>query len=524
MRTLWQVFQQQTERATDGELLRAFVQHKSEAAFTQLVQRHGGLVQGVCQRTLGHTQDAEDAFQATFLVLAQKASTLHGHSSLGPWLFGVARRVALKARSRRPQLSLLDDNTPLPEEAPDVSQEDWAELRPILDAEIDKLPALYRQALILCQMSGLTKAEAARELGCPEGTISSRLMRARELLKHRLTRRGVALAVIPFVDAMLAPTLVSANLIQNTVTLSMNAALGLSATTAAAPILSLAQGVKHAMYITKMKLIALAATVSLGLVAGTGLVTEGWGQDKTKKASGPTPIVAASKTESKEPRSESRAEQKLTSAAAINGVLNENSNAFSELTGGEQALEEHLQYVESKLGLVTIIDNAAFRNQYPDFNSNEFRQQKLQLPRMTNQSNSTILHTLLDEAKVGTNSTPSTFMIRRGTLVIVPRDFVVNAANQLMTALDTANQEIPLTEALERLSSDTGVSIIVDSRMQDMASSTKVRMNFRNLKLINAVRMLVATAELSVINIDGALYVSSPENCQKMETEITKGQ
>lgn len=522
MRTLWQVFQQQTQRCSDAELLRDFVLHKSEAAFTQLVQRHGGLVQGVCLRTLGHTQDAEDAFQATFLVLAQKAGQLHTGTGLGPWLYGVARRVALKARNRRPRAHLLVDDQQLPcEEASDVSREEWADLGPILDAEIEKLPTLYRQALILCHMSGLTKAEAAREVGCPEGTISSRLMRARQLLKHRLTRRGISLATIPVLDALLAPSLVSANLIQSTVSLGMNTVLGITSTTAAAvPVLSLAQGVNQAMYLTKLKMIALAATLSVGLVAGTGIVTEGWGQEKGKKVTGPAPIAARSFETNPEIAPHSR----LNSIEDVNNVLNQTHASLAVMTGNSMPLEEYLQLVENKLGLVSIIDGAAFRDIFSEFDQKEFRQQKLDLPRMNNQSTSTILHSLLDGVRIKEQAIPATFMIRQGTLVIVPKDYVHNAALKLQVALDTNKKDMTLAEALNKLSHDTGVSIIVDNRMQDMAQSTKINTSFRNLKLINAVRLLVSNAELSVIMIDGALYVSSPENCQKMELEIDRQQ
>jgi RNA polymerase sigma factor (sigma-70 family) len=182
--------------ADDADLLARFATTRDAAAFAELVRRHGGLVLGVCRRVTGHAQDAEDAFQATFLVLAQRAASLRHPALLGCWLYGVAYRVAWRAkrsarrrRAREVTVSVLPD---VPDRPPTQVS---AELGPILDEELAALPAHYRDALVLCDLRGTPRQEAAAALGIPEGTLSSRLANGRKRLAARLARRGVALSV-----------------------------------------------------------------------------------------------------------------------------------------------------------------------------------------------------------------------------------------------------------------------------------------------------------------------------------------
>ncbi|AMV27048.1 ECF RNA polymerase sigma factor SigE [Gemmata sp. SH-PL17] len=182
--------------APDVELLTQFVLTKSAVAFEELVRRHGALVLGVCRRVTRNPQDAEDAFQATFLVLAQKAVTLRSDVRLWSWLYGVAFRVSWRARRaalRRRVREVLVSKLPEPH-APRPSPE-RPELGPILDEELAALPECYREAIILCDLRGASREEAATALGVPEGTLSSRLANGRKKLAARLTKRGIALSV-----------------------------------------------------------------------------------------------------------------------------------------------------------------------------------------------------------------------------------------------------------------------------------------------------------------------------------------
>jgi RNA polymerase sigma factor (sigma-70 family) len=183
-------------KASDGELLERFVVQRDEEAFANLVHRYGSLVLGVCQRVLGDTHQAEDAFQATFLVLVRRAGSLDGRGPLGNWLYAVAYRTATKARMtaarRRARERQAMDSTSEPYTVDDKA---WDDMRPILDEELSRLPGKYRAPLVLCYLEGKTQQQAAQELGWPSGSMSRRMNRARQLLRDRLEKRGVATAV-----------------------------------------------------------------------------------------------------------------------------------------------------------------------------------------------------------------------------------------------------------------------------------------------------------------------------------------
>ncbi|WP_171475125.1 sigma-70 family RNA polymerase sigma factor [Frigoriglobus tundricola] len=210
---------EQTGTADDA-LLARFVATRDAAAFAELVRRHGALVLGVCRRVTGHRQDAEDAFQATFLVLAQRASALHTGVRLWSWLYGVAYRVAWRARrtaTRRRQREIIVAVRTEPVAPPPSSEQ--PEWMPVLDEELAALPAHYREAIVLCDIRSVSRAEAATLLGVPEGTLSSRLANGRKKLAARLTRRGVSLAVVALPAALTeaqAGTVVPTELITTT--------------------------------------------------------------------------------------------------------------------------------------------------------------------------------------------------------------------------------------------------------------------------------------------------------------------
>jgi RNA polymerase sigma factor (sigma-70 family) len=182
------------EDLADEVLLERYTARREEAAFAVLVRRYGPLVLSVCRRVLHHEQDAEDAFQAVFCVLARKAESITKRAAVGAWLHGVAFRIARKARAGRGRQPVSQSDLPDIPAAESSPEWAWKELRPILDEEVNRLPAKYRQAFILCYLEGRTNEQAAAQLGCPLGTVLSRLARARERLRVRLTRRGVALS------------------------------------------------------------------------------------------------------------------------------------------------------------------------------------------------------------------------------------------------------------------------------------------------------------------------------------------
>ena len=187
LQDLDRLFRSGITASEDGVLINRFLEEGNELAFEALVARHGPMVRGVCRRLLVNPHDADDAFQATFLVLVRKARQLRDPDRLGPWLYGVAKRVATKARARSARHR--------PEPLVDVcyreeSGAEWLDVMPILDAELGRLPAKHRDVLILCLLNGASAEEAASQLGCPVGTVKSRLARARESLRDRLTTQG----------------------------------------------------------------------------------------------------------------------------------------------------------------------------------------------------------------------------------------------------------------------------------------------------------------------------------------------
>jgi RNA polymerase sigma factor (sigma-70 family) len=180
------------EGVADGQVLERFAQRGEEAAFAALVRRHGPMVLGVCRRVLRREQDAEDAFQATFLVLARSAAAIAKRDSVASWLYGVAYRVALRARTNEARRQAAAVPAVPADVADPLAEASRRELRGILDEELGRLPARFRRPLVLCYLEGRSHPEAARELGCPVGTVRSRLARGREILRGRLARRGLA--------------------------------------------------------------------------------------------------------------------------------------------------------------------------------------------------------------------------------------------------------------------------------------------------------------------------------------------
>jgi len=194
LQDLERLFHRGTVPSSDRALLDAFVTEGSEAAFEALVDRHGPMVRGVCRRLLSNPHDADDAFQATFLVLARKGARIRDPDRLGPWLYGVALRVAAKARARAARRR--ENGGEIADvPAPVDSTAEWSDVMPIIDAELNRLRAKHRDVLVLCLIEGASAEEASHRLGCPVGTVKSRLARARETLRARLIGRGVAPAV-----------------------------------------------------------------------------------------------------------------------------------------------------------------------------------------------------------------------------------------------------------------------------------------------------------------------------------------
>jgi RNA polymerase sigma factor (sigma-70 family) len=261
---------------TDGQLLTDYISRRDEAALAALVHRHGPMVWGVCRRVLHDYHDAEDAFQATFLVLVRRAASVASRELLANWLYGVAHQTALKARATVAKRKERERQvTEMPE--PAVAESDlWRDLQPLLDDELSRLPDKYRSVFVLCELEGKTRKEAARQLGCPEGTVGGWLARARVMLAKRLTKRGGALSggVFAAVLSQKAGAGVPSSLVSSTIKAANLLAAGQAATTGAisVKVAALTEGVLKSMLLTKLKVAAavvLVAAVTLAVAGGS---------------------------------------------------------------------------------------------------------------------------------------------------------------------------------------------------------------------------------------------------------------
>ncbi len=259
----------------DDDILRRFVSDRDEMAFAKLVERHAAMVMGVCRRALGNEQDAEDAFQATFLVLARKAATVRDASSLPAWLYQTAYRIALRARTRRARRNEQPIEAEVMTESESLSQIATEHDQAILDEELNRLPENYRLVLFLCCVEGKSRGEVAEQLGVSANAIKGRLQRARDVLRRRLLLRGVSLSVavgltISLRQTVQATQVVASSLIASTVQAGVqhaagNAALGFTSPNA----LSLANGSFPFMSLTTAK-IAVCCFCIVGVFAVAG--------------------------------------------------------------------------------------------------------------------------------------------------------------------------------------------------------------------------------------------------------------
>ncbi len=283
IRYLSRVFQEGTLAGLpDGEILDRFVERRDEAAFELLLRRHGPMVLNVCRQALFDPHEVEDAFQATFLVLVCKASSIRVDGSLGPWLYRVASRTSARARANRRRRR---EREVSPEEHPEpsvIDDPDRAEIPRVVQEEMVRLPERLRAPLVLCYLEGMTHELAARELRCPVGTVRSRLARARALLQQRITRRGLgipAAALAAMLESSSRAAVVPPHLPRSLIKLATRSApgsasigggVGMSASVAA-----LLEGVLIVMRVKKLASLA-AVLVAVGATLAAVVGVSAW--------------------------------------------------------------------------------------------------------------------------------------------------------------------------------------------------------------------------------------------------------
>jgi|GEM_PF-1875446 len=295
---------------TDAELLSQFLSRRDEGALAALVERHAPMVWGVCRRTLRHPHDAEDAFQATFLVLVEKAATVVPREMVANWLYGVAQQTAVRLRATAAKRGWREvQMDAMPEPAVAEARDEELLLR--LDEELSRLPERFRALIVLCDLEGRTRKEVARQLGCPEGTVASGLARARELLAKRLTRRGLAVSgglVAATLSHSMALADVPATVVTSAINVATLVAAGKEAGMISGPVVALTKGVLKTMFLKKIVAPAMAVlALGVAVIAG-GRLAVGQSEGKPTVGKGLKASVAENSAGAKQERAKKEAE------------------------------------------------------------------------------------------------------------------------------------------------------------------------------------------------------------------------
>jgi RNA polymerase sigma factor (sigma-70 family) len=520
----------------DRQLLHCFLTQHDESAFTALVQRYGTMVWGLCARRLGETPEAEDAFQATFLVLIRKAASLCGPQQLGPWLYGVAYRTALKLQGQGARRAARE--TPLPEQiAANGPDPIWSDLRPILDEEIHRLPAKYRLPVLLCYLQGLSSEEAAQRLGCAKGTVFSRLSRARDLLRRRLVRRGVdvsagALAAVMAESTVLraAPSLA---LREITIRTSLLFAAGTAGQTLSAPLAALVEGVVRSMFLSKAKF-ALIVVLAAGFT-GSGL---GFLAHRTS-ASPPTklplppvnqdndraeaPALALAKAKAPDQPDPNLADRKANAQALrerLRQTLSQEIN-YEGVDDARATLADVLDQLSKRYNLNFHAKREVFRAIDPKIDVFRFEVcDPVPLPPMR-ASLGIVMRTILERLppKMGAMYVIRKEFIEITTETAVRAELGIPPNRPLLPLVCDTLDDVPITVALRRLADHTGYNVVVDPRIADKLRTSTNLVELNNVPVDTAVRLVANMAGMSVVRLDNVLYVTTADNAKHLREE-----
>ena len=541
---------QDAARMTDGDLLQRYLQQRDEAAFEALVRRHGPMVLAVCRRVLRNVHDAEDAFQATFLVLVRKASSLRSPSRVDNWLYGVALRTAQEAKRASLRRRTKEAKAmPRSEAAEDIG----TDLRDVLDQALQRLPEKYRVVVVLCDLEGASGKEAARRLALPEGTLASRLARGRALLAKRLARHGLALSA-GSLAAMLAHDAASAcvptSLLVSTIKAATLFAAGQAATVGliSVEVAALTKGVLTAMLLTQLRFVCVVLLIGGIVCTGTSVSTHFLSarangteqadritskppdkdESKTTRAANPTvsktadgqpgiPSVQALQKErlvappdtlaSADKASVASRVQRIRERLAKPVSLAEGIAANTTLREAMNLLEQ-LPLDSSNYNVTILIDTEAFKAAGND----SVEDTPVKLPRMIGIRLSTVLHRLLGQVN-------GTYLIRPDYIEVVPwevaRPESWKAKRSLAPMVNAEFTERPLAEALRELADESGISVVIDGRIGEKAK-TRVTATLNSVPIDAAVLILADMADLRPVVLGNVLYVTTKENAEQL--------
>lgn len=537
---------------SDADLLDRYVAGRDEAAFTALVRRHGPMVLGVCRRRLGDGPDAEDAYQVTFMVLARDAARIGNGAALPGWLYRVAYLIALKQSGKlgcRPEA--LQEEPPAASPTPDAEAAGREHLA-ILDEELNALPDKLRSVLVLCGLEARTNTEAARLLGCPTGTVDSRLSAARQKLRDRLARRGLAAlaASLPVASEAVRADDVA------------RAALVYVATRGVAtdPLSTFADGVSPIMSSVKLKLVvaagmslALFGTVGLGLIHATG-------QEPTKLKTEAKAKADVSKDEVKKPVVENAANDKeiptLADETAIRTALSLKAPKLPE----QIILKELFELLYQHSGLVVRLDVAAYKrlglgggaamgaiaSRTDVFVSMKFAgdpetEEVLKLYEMQIHFPVTRGLSVADILTETVAQLPGKCSYRiRGNQILIGPAFEPptvpgsgHGGGDISPLVDQkrileqivgepvsiAIEDKPLTDAVKDLRKLTGANIVIDARCKDKAKQP-VSGSFSDVRLLTVLTVFADMCDLKPVAMNNVYYLTTADNAAKLQKQV----
>lgn len=520
----------ETGDVSDASLLRRFAAGSDESAFAALVDRHGPMVWGVCRRRLSLVADAEDAFQATFLVLVRKAATILRPETLGPWLHGVAYRVSARLRAT----SLRRGTEPLrtePAVTEPTSDADRRELRSLLDEEVNRLPERYRVPFVLCHLDGLTNEEAARRLGCPKGTVLSRLSRARERLRKQLTRRGVGLSGAALAASLAEPAgraTVPAALAAATARSGMAFAAGSAQSLANSATIVLTEGVLSSMFFEKIKL-AAAVVLALALIGSGGGFFARRGEARILSADGPkkaaaTELPAAPKPPEKKEKDSAPGQRGQELRDTLSRLVR-----YDGIDDPKQTLEETLDQLATRHNVQFEVNEAAFRAEGKD----DVLKTAIAVPSPIPPMHATLANVLrrILSRIAGANAT---YVIRKDLIEVTTGqalglelhllDGVPPGNESVETLAERASQPLvyenfantTLSHALQTVAESSHDNVVLDPAAVDKESPVAITASLHNVRAETAVRTLAAMADLEVVRLDNVLFVTTRDKAAQL--------
>jgi RNA polymerase sigma factor (sigma-70 family) len=497
------------EGDSDGLLLDRFVDG-DEDAFAALLQRHGALVWGVCVRTLPMAHDAEDAFQAVFVVLARKAGGLRRTEPLAPWLHRVAWRTAQKARARRSSCGPVEDRPTSMDPATALLGN---ELRGLIDEEIDRLPERCRRPVLLCLVEGLTNEEAALRLGCPVGTVQSRLSRARDRLRRALARRGVE---APATLGALTASAVPAHLLRSS----------LPSIASSAAVSALAKGVLFTMSLKRYEIALVLLVLS---VAGSGT----W--FGTRPGTPPSAVAEAVKPEGKgkekPPEPPKDKEEQAVGVRPLAETLSDirkvlDSRIEFPETGSDTTLREILESLERRYRVQFSIDERAFV------------EDEVLKVLDTKIGEVGPMHTTLDRVLLKVLSripkTKALYLVRKDCLEITTAKAVRaelgpipqgplddgSPGDSVMPLISEEFEKADLAAVFKKLSASSGYNVILDPRSQkDKVLKPEITIQILNVPVDVAVALVAEMSSLAVVRRANVFFVTTEQVAEKMRKE-----